>query len=323
MSPMKPPRDPESVVTEQAAMLGNRVSKNHKRLAPYFARRHVDAYRLYDWDIPEIRAVCDFFAGHLVVAEYVRTQTELLPDWLPRMGEACAKAAGVAPERVHLRRRRTRPDEGERYERLGAAGQRLEVHEGDLRYLVNLDDYLDTGLFTDHRETRARIRAEADDADFLNLYAYTGSFTCAAAVGGAGTTTTVDASTPYLDWARENLALNTALGPEHRFVRDDVSRFLERARREGQRYTLAVCDPPSFSAGHDKVELDVQRDHPKLIADVLELLEPGGILYFSTSHQRFEPALEGLAYQELREITTESPPLDYRHAAHRAWRFVR
>src|SRR6266404_1777066 len=178
-----------------------------------------------------------------------RTQTQGLP-WLTTMAEAVAGALSVPMERVHLKRRRT----GEKYARLSRNNERIVVRENDLRFLVNLDDYIDTGLFADHRETRARVRAEARGAKFLNLFAYTGSFTCAAAAGGAEQTTSVDASQTYLDWAGANLELNSASGE---LVRSGVDEFLRSAG--DRRWTLCVLDPPSFSDFGGSSTQSVQR----------------------------------------------------------------
>jgi 23S rRNA G2069 N7-methylase RlmK/C1962 C5-methylase RlmI len=305
-------------------MLANRVRKAFRRLHPGFERRDIGAFRLYDRDIPEIRAAVDWYEGHLVVAEYARRQTEDLPDWIGTMARAVAGALEVPPARVHARRRRTRPAAGGRYEKLDRTGRRIDVREGDLVFLANLDDYIDTGLFPDHRETRARVRAESRGALFLNLFGYTGTFTCCAAAGGARATTTVDRSPTYLAWARDNLARNGFGGPRHELVRDDVGPFLERAAHAARRWSLCVLDPPSFSTPRGGGPgLDVQRDHRRLIERALRVLVPRAVLYFSTNHQRFVPDLDALAVRECREITEETVPLDYRNRrVHRCWRIV-
>ncbi|HEY5676576.1 MAG TPA: class I SAM-dependent methyltransferase [Myxococcales bacterium] len=296
---------------EQARMLANRVRKNFRRLHPRFEARRIGAFRLYDRDIPGIRAAVDWYEGHLVVAEYAREQTEGIP-WLETMADAAAGALDVPADRVHLKKRRS----GEQYARLARRNQRIPVREGDLRFLVNLDDYIDTGLFADHRETRARVRAEARGKRFLNLFAYTGSFTCAAALGGASETTSVDASQTYLDWARDNLAENgIPIAPGHTLVRSDVGAFLRSAG--APRFTLCVLDPPSRS--DRETSFDVQRDHRDLIERTLAILEPGGVLWFSTNHQRFTPRLEGLRFTE-----EDTVPEDYRNrTAHRAFRITK
>jgi 23S rRNA (cytosine1962-C5)-methyltransferase len=317
----------DPTLARQAEMLANRVKKNFKHLHKKFEREQIGAFRLYDRDIPEIRAVVDWYEGHVVIGEYARTQTESLP-YLETLAAAVAAALAIAPANVHLRRRRTRPGEaGEpRYERLADVGTRIEVRERDLRFLVNLDDYLDTGLFADHRETRARVRAESAGKSFLNLFCYTGSFTAYAVAGEALSSDSVDTSGVYLEWARENLKLNQLAGPAHKFVRADAREFVRRAAADGRSWALALLDPPSFSVrgGASGGDLDVQRDHRELVEATLQVILPGGVLYFSTNHQRFEPALDGLAATACEEITARTVPEDYRNKqVHRCWRIVK
>lgn len=302
-------------------MLANRAKKNFRRLRGPFEKKGTGSFRVYDWDIPELRLAIDWYEGHLVCAEYARTQTDAIPNWLETMAAACASALEVPAEKVHLRKRRTRPVEGERYQKLSNLGNRIEVREGGLKFLVNLDDYLDTGLFNDHRETRARVRAESAGARVLNLFCYTGTFSCAAAAGGAASTVSVDVSGRYLDWAKDNLALNGFSGAAHQLVRREARAFLAEAATAGQRFSLCVLDPPSFSTRDGEADFDVLRDHPGLIAQALAVLEPQGVLWFSTNHQRFEPSLDGLG--RVQELTAETLPPDYRHQAHRSFRMVK
>ena len=297
-------------------MLENRVRKNFRRLHRAFEHAQVGAFRVYDWDIPEIRAAVDWYEGHLVVAEYERTQTQQATRWLEEMGAAASRGVAVPPERVHLKRRRTRPASGQRYERLARSGERLAVRERGLRFWVNLDDFIDTGLFPDHRETRALIREEARGKRFLNLFGYTGTFTCAAASGGATATVTVDTSGSYLSWARDNLELNGLAASAHELVREDAREFLARG---GRLFDLCVVDPPSFSTRAGAPDFDVQRDHRELVEAALKVLAPGGVVYFSTNHQRFESRLDGLAAED---ITQETTPPDYRRTPHRCYRIV-
>ena len=306
-------------------MLANRVKKNHRRLHARFERESIGAYRLYDRDIPEVRAVVDWYEGHVVVGEYARTQTDAIEDWLETMAQAVASALGVPEGHLHLKRRRTRPRAGARYELAQGENPRIVVRERDLRFEVNLDDYVDTGLFADHRETRARVRAESEGARVLNLFGYTGAFTCYAAAGGARRTTTVDLSNTYLRWTRANLELNGQWSGAHRLERSDVSEFLTRARRSGRRWDLCVLDPPSYSTrGAEGRALEIQRDHADLIAGALPVLASGGVMYFSTNHQRFRPRLHDLTCAEVKEITADTVPVDFRNRTiHRCWRIVR
>jgi 23S rRNA (cytosine1962-C5)-methyltransferase len=309
----------DQLIARQAEMLANRVQKAYRRLHARFERKHIGAYRLYDRDIPEVRAVVDWYEGHLVVGEYARTQTDAMPGWLPALGQACAQALDLPEGRVHLRRRRTRPAEGDRYGKL-AAGEsgRLVVRERDLRFWCDLDTYLDTGLFLDHRETRAMVQKEAAGKRVLNLYGYTASFTCAAAKGGAASSTTVDASRAYIAWARENLVLNAIDEARHELVRAEVDEHLTRAAQRRTTWDLIILDPPSFSDREGG--FDVQADHRALIERCLRFLAPRGVLYFSTNHQRFQPQLEDLPAR-VEEITSQTVPEDFRNrTVHRAWR---
>ncbi len=303
-----------------AEILANRVRKNFRHFYKRYKKQNIDCFRLYDWDIPEVRAVADWYLDHVVIAEYVRLQTG--PDWLSQMAEAVARALAVPLDRMHYKRRRTNTADGPRYSRLAAKGKSFVVRERDLRFWVNLDDFLDTGLFSDHRDTRALVGALAAGQDFLNLYAYTGAFTCAAASGGAKITVTVDRSATYLNWARDNLKLNGLWGPQHELVKSDVTKFLIRTYQEGRRFTLALVDPPSFFKDQGRgVSFDINRDHPELLKNVFKVMAPGATVLFSTNHQRFEPRLTGLSVSDLKELTPKTIPPDYRNRhVHRCWR---
>ena len=305
-----------------AELLSNRVKKRFSHLHKKFKKQNIDCFRLYDWDIPEIRAVVDWYAGHVMVGEYMRWQTGEV--WLPFMANAVAQALKVAPENVHVRRRQTGTEGKPRYSKIASKGKRFEVHERDLKFWVNLDDFLDAGLFSDHRDTRQLIGKMAEGKDFLNLFAYTGAFTCAAAFGGAKTTTTVDRSATYLDWAQDNLKLNGLWASKHQLVQNDVHIFLDKAYRLGKRFNLALIDPPSFFQDSGlKVSFDINRDHPQLIRQVLKLMLPGSTVLFSTNHQRFEPNLETPLVKNLMELTPKTIPEDYRNRQiHRCWKMT-
>lgn len=319
-------------LARQAEMLGNRVKKTFDRLKGVMSREAVDCFRLYDRDIPEIRAVVDWYAGHVVVGEYSRTLTEQWPEWLPAMTEAVGAALGVPQQQRHCKVRRT-GDRGERYERLDRQEHRVQVREGSAKLLVNLDDYLDTGLFSDHRKTRKLVAAETIGKHFLNLFCYTGAFSVAAAVAGAKATTSVDASGRYLQWLRDNLACNgldqnqlgNALPPKvfHETVRADTRDFLRLALRNGQSWDVIFCDPPSYSARPDAPPWEVQRDHRELVLTCLQVLKPGGTLWFSSNHQRFFPDLQELPGYVAVEMTERTVPVDYRNKqVHRVWRIA-
>ncbi len=306
-----------------AQILSNRIRIRFRHLSRKFKRQNIECFRLYDWDIPEVRAVVDWYAGHIVIAEYER-RLQTTPDWLPQMAEAVAKALSVPPDKVHLKRRHTMTEDGPRYSKLGSSNQRFVVRERNLSFWVNLDDFLDTGLFSDHRETRVILGSLAQGKDFLNLFAYTGAFTCAAAAGAAKTTVSVDRSSHNLSWVKDNLKLNGFSGPQHTFIQSDVNLFLKDAYKKAQRFTLALVDPPSFFQDENRnVSFDINRDHPDLIRNVLKVMAPGALVFFSTNHQRFEPRLEGLPVKDLLEITPKTIPEDFRNKLiHRCWKMT-
>lgn len=308
----------------QAEMLANKVTKRFKHLHKRFAKQNIEAFRLYDWDIPEIRAAVDWYAGHLVMAEYVRRQST--PEWLPMMGAAVAEALSVPPEKLHLKERRVGKPDGSRYERLDYTDRKIIVSEKDLKFYVNLNDFVDTGLFSDHRNTRQMIGELAYGKDFLNLYCYTGSFSCYAAKGDAKSSVSVDRSESAITWAKENMALNGISGESHRFVQSPAFAYLERAKRNNHVFDLAVVDPPSFSTTKNgQNDFDVSRDHPILLRAVTAVMKKGGTIFFSTNHQNFEPFMAGLELSHLTEITKQTIPEDYitkKRTVHRCWKMI-
>lgn len=289
-------------------MLANRTLKNYQRLAPEFKRQKVEAFRLYDWDIPEVRAVVDWYQGHLVVGEYVRTQTQGLP-YLETLAAALSQAFNLPPAHIHCKQRRTRPADTERYQRLAERNERLAVQEGAFQFYVNLDDYIDTGLFADHRLTRRMVEEMSADKRVLNLFAYTGSFSCYAA-RGKGKVTTVDVSGKYIDWAKDNFQLNDLPLNGHEFLAQDTWQFMKMAQGQRRQWDIIVLDPPSFSTRGPVMDFDILIDHPQLLQQTASLLASGGTLIFSTNHQRFVPDFSQvpLDYQDMTEATT---PVDY------------
>ncbi|MGA8242324.1 MAG: class I SAM-dependent methyltransferase [Desulfobacterales bacterium] len=314
----------ETVYRKQAEMLANRVNKRFKHLRKHFARQNVEVFRLYDWEIPEIRAVVDWYAGHLVIGEYIRRQST--PEWLPMMGAAVAKALEVTADNVHLKERRAGKQDGQRYERIDHTNRKIVINEHDLRFYVNPWDYVDTGLFADHRSTRRMVGAMAAGKDFLNLYCYTGSFTCYAAKGGARSTVSVDRSQTAVDWARENMALNGIPAEGNALLQMPAFLFLHKARLDKQSFDLAVVDPPSYSTDRSgKPDFDIAKDHPDLLNQVVAIMRKGATIFFSTNHQGFEPRMAGLKVSGIEEITDQTIPEDYvnkRRRIHRCWRIL-
>jgi len=308
----------------QAEYLRNRLSKNEKRLRKWARNEGIEAFRLYDRDIPEIPLAIDRYGDALLLALYERPyekDEELEEEWLDLMSRAAAEALGIDAGLV-FRRTRKRQRGTDQYERERADKAERIVREGGLSFIVNLSDYLDTGLFLDHRTTRSMVRAESRGKDALNLFCYTGSFSVYAAAGGASSVTSVDLSNTYLEWAGRNLALNGAPPSARALVRADVRAFLARARAEGRAWDLIVADPPTFSNSKSAEDFDVNEDWPVLLADCLALLRPAGRLYFSTNSRRLRWRPELLAVVG-EDISAATVPLDFRDAkAHRCWRFI-
>ena len=314
---------------DQIGDFRRRLAKRFKHLSKWARRQGIEAFRIYDRDIPEIPLVIDWYSGWLHAAEYDRPheRTEIEHEvWLDRMLEAAAAELGVPPNQTFLKVRR-RQRGGDQYEKVDARRAVLTVKEGGLEFEVNLSDYLDTGLFLDHRQTRALVRDEAVGKRFLNLFCYTGSFSVYAAAGGAIETTSVDLSNTYLDWTQTNLSRNGFKDAgRHRVVRDEARAFLEhRARRGEPLFELVVVDPPTFSrSAKSETPWDIERDHAELLELVAENLVPGGVVFFSTNFRRFHFASERLAsLYAIREITNRTIPEDFRNERiHRAWRMV-
>lgn len=314
----------EQTCARQAEMLANRVKKRYLHLRKRYARQNLEVFRLYDWDIPEIRAVVDWYGGHLVVGEYSRKQST--KDWLPLMGTAVARALDVPEDRLHLKIRRAGIQEGSRYERIDHKNEKIPMAERDLKFLINPTDFVDTGLFSDHRNTRQMVRERAAGKTFLNLYCYTGAFTCYAAIGGAARTVSVDRSETAVQWARENLELNGLWGPSHELIRKDTLDFLSRPSPAYRDFDLSVVDPPSFSTTRVRgIHFDIAKDHPGLLNQVFERMASGGTVFFSTNHQNFELDTRSLSVSRITEITEKTIPEDYasnRRQIHRAWEII-
>jgi 23S rRNA (guanine2069-N7)-methyltransferase / 23S rRNA (guanine2445-N2)-methyltransferase len=303
-----------------AKMFANRIGKNIKQLEKWADREQVTCYRLYDADMPEYSFAIDRYAeagrehAWLYVQEYQAPKTIDPTAAQRRRNEALAAlpgATGISAASIHLRQRR-KTARGEQYEKLGDQAAYRLVEEGGLRFWVNFTDYLDTGLFLDHRLTRARLREAAARRRFLNLFAYTGSATVYAAAGGARETTTVDMSATYLDWAQRNLAVNGFSGAQHALVQADCITWLENAVADRQRYDLIFLDPPTFSNSKRMDDiLDVQRDHRALIDSCMALLAPGGRLVFSTNAQKFKMDAEIGGLYKVRDISRATLPKDF------------
>lgn len=310
---------------EQAELFRSRLKKRARHLRRWPSKQGITCYRIYERDIPEIPLVVDRYEDHLHIAEYERPHDRDLgqhADWLDLMVQTAGEALGVPADKTFFKRRE-RQRGTKQHEHLAAKHYEIKVNEGGLQFIVNLSDYVDTGLFLDHRITRSMVREQAAGTNFLNLFAYTGTFSVYAASGGAARTTTVDWNRSYLDWAKRNMTANGFEGPEHRYFRNDARGFL-RDPGVGGNYDLAVVDPPTFSnSKRTDEDWDVQRDHVELLSGVLRLMAPKGIIYFSTNFRRFKLDEASLPAEEFREISKHTVPEDFRNQRiHRCWRIV-
>ncbi|WP_020611462.1 bifunctional 23S rRNA (guanine(2069)-N(7))-methyltransferase RlmK/23S rRNA (guanine(2445)-N(2))-methyltransferase RlmL [Sediminispirochaeta bajacaliforniensis] len=315
------------------AMAANRLKKNMKRLKRWLLDEGITCFRLYDADMPEYAAAIDLYESvdndrWIHLQEYVPPASIDPAAAARRLGElvdATSDALGIARSHIVVKRRRRQRGTNQ-YAKFSETGREFEVFENGLRFLVNLHDYLDTGIFLDHRPLRRTIMETAQDKRFLNLFCYTGTVSVHAAAGSAARTTSVDNSNTYLNWAGRNMALNgfqTQFGDKkakHRLIKADCLTWLETAaKQEHGAYDLIFLDPPTFSNSKNMDDtFDVQRDHPKLIEWCMELLAPGGLLLFSTNRKGFVLELKD---QDAREITDETIDPDFltRKAPHLCW----
>lgn len=341
----------------QAREFAARLTKRARHLRKWPTKRGITCYRLYDRDIPEVPFAIDRYGEAVVVAEYERPHDRTPAehaDWLDHMMKTIAKTLEVPRGEVFLRKRERQRGDAQ-YDRLGEDSATRVVEEAGLRFRVNLSDYLDTGLFLDHRVTRGMVRDEAAGKRFLNLFAYTGSFSVYAAAGGAESTVTVDLSQNYLDWAAHNLRLNgfavgagssqqaagrlaqpaatagepagsrlPAAGSEaHRLVRHDSWAYLD-SLPDAPRFDLAVVDPPTFSNSKRlDNDWDISRDAVPLLKSLRRKMSDGGTVYFSTNYRRFKLDESALAGYTAREISKQTVPEDFRNQRiHRCWRLT-
>ncbi len=303
---------------------GNRLEKNYGHLSKWAAKEGISCYRVYDADMPEFSAAIDFYENSWVhVQEYAPPKTVEPRSARARLQvilETIPKVLNVRREHVYVKTRE-RQDDNRQYEHIGNTGVFNEIHEGGLSFLVNFTDYLDTGIFLDHRITRALIRDLAGDRTFLNLFSYTATATVYALQGGAKSTVSVDNSNTYTSWAADNLRLNGMF--DETLLREEAREYLSRS---GPRFDLIFIDPPTFSRSKRfRQTFQIQRDHVELITMALAKLTPSGIILFSTNFRKFKldyPALQGL---QVEDLTKPTIPEDFKRTPkmHQLWKISR
>jgi 23S rRNA (cytosine1962-C5)-methyltransferase len=295
-------------------MFQNRLAKVERHLRKQANRQGVTCYRLYDHDVPEFPMCIDRYENHLYVAEYKRRHgldEELHARWLQDSIQVMSETLQIPLDQIHYKVRQRKPGRQGQYQKQETDNSHFfTVTENGLRFLVNLDEYLDTGLFLDHRDTRKMVRECSQGKSVLNLFAYTGSFSVYAAAGGASHTTTIDLSNTYIDWAKKNMALNGFTGSSHSFIAADVLQLLPKL--EANSYDLIVMDPPTFSNSKKMDEvLDIQRDHVRLINQCMRLLKQKGMLIFSTNLTSFVFDSSLSKQYNCKDITSATTPFDF------------
>jgi 23S rRNA (guanine2445-N2)-methyltransferase / 23S rRNA (guanine2069-N7)-methyltransferase len=301
----------------------NRLRKNCQRFFSWAEDNKITCFRVYDADLPDYNLAIDVYEQWVHVQEYEPPATVPAEKAEERFNQALQVIRhlfDVPHSQLFIKKRRKQQGKEQYQKRAGKAGKLYEIHEGGNRFLANFTDYLDTGLFLDHRKTRALLAELAEGKTFLNLFAYTGSATVYAAQGGAVSTQTVDLSEKYLVRAQANLSLNGFGGILHQFTEADCLQWLKSCQ---DRYGLIFVDPPTFSnSRHKKIVFDVQQDHPELLRLAMNLLTRDGVLVFSTNYRKFQLDVELEEEFVVREITEQTLPQDFQgRGMHRCWRF--
>lgn len=309
--------------TQVAVDFANRLQKNSKKIEKWAKQQGINAYRLYDADLPEYNLAVDRYDDHIVVQEYAAPKNIDENKARQRLLDAVTatlQVTGVETNKLILKVRQKQKGTNQ-YEKLANKGDYFYVNEYGAKLWVNLTDYLDTGLFLDHRLTRKMLGEMAKGKDVLNLFAYTGSATVHMALGGAKSTTTVDMSNTYLNWAEQNLLLNELEGKQHKLIQADCLQWLARCDRQ---FDLIFVDPPTFSNSKRMEDSwDVQRDHIKLMTQLKRILRPNGTIVFSNNKRGFKMDVEGLETLGLSvvDITAKTLPLDFERnkQIHNCW----
>lgn len=298
---------------EKLQMFRNRLTKTFRHVAKLAGRQQVSCFRIYDHDLPEFPFCIELYEDKIYLAEYRRRHgmtDEEHEAWLESCLPVISEIVGIPDEDIYWRQRQRKAGRQGQYEKLASEQEFFIAKEAGLSFRVNLTDYLDTGLFLDHRITRGMVRQEAAGKKVLNLFCYTGSFSVYAAAGGATHVDSVDLSKTYLQWAEENMALNISKDASCRYIHADVKQWLDDAPTNY--YDLVIMDPPTFSnSKRMKDFLDIQRDHTELLNKTLHAMKPGGILYFSTNSRKFQLENEKIATANIKDITNATTPFDF------------
>lgn len=298
---------------EKFSMFSNRLTKLFRHRSKQAARSGISCYRLYDHDLPEFPLIIEIFGSYASVSEYKRRHG--MDDaeheaWLEGTKAVIAQVSGIAADAIYFRMRKRKEGRGDQYTRISEDSKIIVVQEAGLNFKVNLTDYLDTGLFLDHRLTRGMVKEAAAGKSVLNLFCYTGSFSVYALSGGAERVESVDLSNTYLNWTLENIKLNALPEARHKTVKADVLQYLNVVPAAS--FDIIVMDPPTFSNSKSMEGiLDIQRDHVALVKQCLRILKSNGSLYFSTNATKFVLDEEALMPARIKDITRATTPFDF------------
>ncbi len=295
-------------------MFRNRLEKVYRHLGKQAKRMGITCYRLYDHDLPEFPFCIEIYEQNIYVAEYKRRHgmgEDEHDEWMKQSIVVICEILKVSDKNIFLKLRQKKPGRLGQYQKTVGKQSEFVVKENELKFIVNLSDYLDTGLFLDHRVTREKVRVEARGKRVLNLFSYTGSFSVYAAAGDANEIVTVDLSKTYLGWAQRNMKLNefTDLS-KYKFIHADVLQYLHTIPENY--FDLVILDPPTFSNSKRMEDiLDIQRDHVELINDCLRVIKTGGKIYFSTNFKRFVLDTASIQSSLIKDITKQTTPFDF------------
>ena len=314
---------PSILLEEGGSLLGNRIRKNYRHVKKWAKRTQTNAFRIYDREIGRYPLAIDFYAGRYCVHYFSPNREDPeLPELLKEeISSLLQNLLGADPSLIFFRSRIKR-EKMEQYEKIGESNQFFSVLEYGVKFRVNLVDYLDTGLFLDHRETRRYIASSMKGKRLLNLFAYTCAFSVHAAVQGAAFTKSVDLSNRYTDWGRENFHLNKIEERNHPIIRADCLKFFDPEIRRGEKYDLIIIDPPTISRSKKMDQMfDIQLDYPFLIEKSLLLLAKGGQIYFSTNSRKFHFDRSLFPQCTILEVSEKTLPIDFADPKiHRCWK---
>jgi len=294
-------------------MFRNRLEKVYKHLRKQAKRQGITCYRIYDHDLPEFPLIIEIYEDKLHLSEYKRKH-DMNDDeheiWLNGCMKTVTEVFQVPEENIFLKTRKRKEGRGNQYQKAAESKNEFVIQENDLRFIVNLSDYLDTGLFLDHRITRQMVKEQSTGKRVLNLFSYTGSFSVYAVAGKASRVTSVDLSKTYLNWAQRNMDLNFNDAANHEVIHADVKQYLKTVAEKS--FDLIIMDPPTFSNSKRMDDfLDIQKDHVELINDCMSILGKEGKLFFSTNYTKFQMENEKLQASEIKNITKQTTPFDF------------